>query len=250
MAGVVGIAALVVAGALVVPATTLAAPARVKVFEAAARAKPDAAALVVKTFPEDTELSVSEEVTDGWRRVRLPDESVGYVRDDEVELDDAQPAPARATPRRVAAPEPERPASILYIKNLDHLSEVVRRDDVVFQQVDALKTRRNLAWGSLLVGGAVGLALEVGALTVFAHDDCTVAASGSSIGGPFDSSFCVKKLNEPMLLAGVGTMMVGGLVGLLLLPKHGDLLDVINTWNQRHVYSPITVDRGVAAHGD
>jgi hypothetical protein len=60
------------------------APAVVRVFEAQAHEAPDPDSPVLHAFPEEAKLSVSEEAIDGWRRVRLPDGRIGFVRDEDI----------------------------------------------------------------------------------------------------------------------------------------------------------------------
>ncbi len=87
-----------------VAAPARAAPATVTRFEAEARARPDPSAPVLQTFPEGARVSVSEDVTDGWRRIRLPDGRIGYVEDAAVSL-----APPAAPPPAAARPPPGPP---------------------------------------------------------------------------------------------------------------------------------------------
>ena len=89
---------------LVSPAAARAAPATVRVFEAEVHAQPDPSSPVIHTFAENTRLSVSEDVVNGFRKVRLPDGKVGYVEDGAVALTAARPPAAR--PRAGAPPPP------------------------------------------------------------------------------------------------------------------------------------------------
>jgi hypothetical protein len=241
----------IIIGLLLAAAPASAAPATVKVFEGSARERPDLTAPVLKTFPEDTELSVSEEVTDGWRRVRLPDGGVGYMRDQELELAGASAASAGAAKPvvRQRADEEHRATPLIYIKDLSHLAEVVSRDDEVHRMATDLTTRQTAAIGVVSGGLAVGTLLVVGAMTIFTHPSCTVFTSGGP-NGPTSDQFCVDRTNQAMLYGGTGVVLASGLVAALLWPKRNDLLDVINAWNRRHILNPISVNRGVAAHDE
>jgi len=118
-----------------------AAPAVVKVFEAKAHAQPDTTSPVLHTFVEKAEVSVSEEAEAGWRRVRLPDGSVGYIQESALRLVTAEaappaaPAPAPAAAQAPAADRPEReattPSPKIYVKDLEHLAELVKEDPLV-----------------------------------------------------------------------------------------------------------------------
>jgi opacity protein-like surface antigen len=72
----VALAALLISA---VPTIGSAEPASVSVFEAIARTTPSRSGAIVHVFPEGTRVSVSEETQDGWKRIRLPDGSVGWV---------------------------------------------------------------------------------------------------------------------------------------------------------------------------
>lgn len=242
------ITGVLLAGLLLSGSPASAAPATVKVFEGTARERPEPTAPVLKTFPEDTDLSVSEEATDGWRRVRLPDGGVGYMREEELELEE-RAAAARPTalprPRSLA---PSRPA-ILYIKDLSHLAEVVRRDQEVHQMAEALNSRRTAAIGVTVGGLLLGAMLIVGAEKFFTHQTCSIFTSGGP-NGPVMSSICTDQSNQGLFFAGLGTGVVGVVAGGVLWPKRNDLLDVINKWNDRHEDNPITFDQGVSTHRD
>ena len=79
------VASLLMMG-LLVATSVRAAPAVVRVFETAARSAPSQNAPVVHVFSEQSSIFVSEEVTDGWRRVRLPDGGTGYIRDSDIRV--------------------------------------------------------------------------------------------------------------------------------------------------------------------
>ncbi len=58
---------------VLLPASSFAEPAVVRLLEAPARSAPSKDAAVVHLFAENAQVSVSEEATAGFRRVRLPD---------------------------------------------------------------------------------------------------------------------------------------------------------------------------------
>jgi hypothetical protein len=99
--------ALVALALLVAPLSAQGAPATISVFEAEVHAAPDPASPVIHTFPENTRVSVSEEVVNGFRKVRLPGGKVGYVEDGAVSVVPRRPAPPRAqAPTYVPPPSP------------------------------------------------------------------------------------------------------------------------------------------------
>jgi hypothetical protein len=92
------------------PAAARAAPATVTAFEAQVHAAPDRASAVIYAFPENSRVSVSEDVTNGFRRVRLPDGRVGYIEDGAVALAaGAGPPPPGPPPPGPPPPSPPPP---------------------------------------------------------------------------------------------------------------------------------------------
>ena len=245
---------------MLVATSVRAAPAVVRVFEAAVRRDPSPNSPVVHVFSEESALFVSEEVTDGWRRVRLPDGGTGYIRDADIRLvtwpaapaapppepagsdEEAEPparaaAPVEPLPRAAPAP-PRRPArqrTTIYVKDLDHLAELVEPDNVIHPKAESLAFRQKAGWGVILGGGLVGSVVMVGSATFLATESC-------GVGNYAD--LCVKKANFTAAIVGSIIVGVAGLAGLFMLPTRSDLLDVINEWNERHPDEPFTIDRG------
>jgi len=225
----------VVLGAFAPPA--LAAPAVIKVFEAKAREAPADDAPVLATLPEDAKVSVSEEVTDGWRRVRLAEGRVAFIHDAEVTVETARPVPApQPMPAPVRPLVRERPprspeAPLIYVKDVHHLAELVQTDDVVFPKANALARRRTAGYGAMLASIPVGVLLMTLGATVFSHEEC------------YGGSFCEKKSNIPLVISGLLVIGAGEFLGMAMLPTPSDLIDVVNLWNERHVNRPITLER-------
>ena len=241
------VCALVTIGALA--SRAMAAPAVIKVFEAKAHESAADDSRVLATLPENAQVSVSEDVTDGWRRVRLSDGRVAFVRDAEVTLSAAPTAPAPYPPPDAAkapvAPiaPPPRPAAAaspatahIYVKDLHHLAELVKPDSLVYPKATALADRHTAAMAVAIGTGAVGLALLLGSLTVFAHENCMQLLTGAP-------AYCTKDPNVPALLAGAIVGLIGPLIGLVMEPSRDDLLDVVNEWNSRHADEPFTLER-------
>jgi hypothetical protein len=236
-----------------------AAPAVVKVFEAAAREAPKPDAAVVHVFPEETKIFVSEEVTDGWRKVRLQDGKTAYVRDDQIKLlpeateadDEAsllapaeptRPAPRPVEPLRppVVRSRPARAHTTIYVKDLDHLAELVESDTVVHPQAESLASRHKVAMVSLWGGNIVGGVVVIGGVTFLGSKSCTPTGSGSAV--------CTTSPNLTAMIVGCALALAGTIGWLAITPTRSDLLDVINTWNERHPDEPFTMDRGPGLH--
>jgi len=211
--------------AFVIGGSARAEPAVVKVFEAKVHTEPNPSAPVVHTFIEKTELSVSEESTNGWRRVRLPDQRTGWIQESALQLGAPSapaatptptPPPATDRPVRTEVAAPAQPAPKIYVKDLDHFAELVKDDPIVGPQAQRMVTRRKTAqvmgYGGMVTGlGLFGLAIATSKPNDF---------------------------NGGLLGVG-GALTLGGVVSLLaLLPSQGDALDAINTWNSRHPDQP------------
>jgi hypothetical protein len=239
---------------LLAAAPVRAAPAVIKVFEGTARQAPGADAPVLHVFAEQTAVFVSEDVKDGWRRVRVPDGKIGYIRDDEVALV-APPATAPvAPPPPVAAPAvqplpagpPAAPVvatnarAIIYVEDLDHLAELVKSDNVVHPKAEALANNQKGAAALMVTGGVIGSLVVIGSFTFLASQSCPTSypplcTTNPSVGG---------------IVVGSLISLAGLIGGVALLPSRGDLLDVINEWNARHRDQPFTLERapGMAAY--
>lgn len=104
----------VVVAALYAPTVARAEPAVIKVFEARVYAGPKTSSPILKTLVEDTKVSVSEEATNGFRRVRLQDGNVGYVSESALSFPGKSPpqpdAPAEVDKATASKPEAASPA--------------------------------------------------------------------------------------------------------------------------------------------
>ncbi|HLK88768.1 MAG TPA: SH3 domain-containing protein [Polyangia bacterium] len=202
-------------------------PARVKVLELTARAAPSADAPVLRVLPSGTLLNVSPGQKDGWRRTRLPDGQLGYVAGAGLELGPSPPSVSTAPVQPLAA----RPQPQIYIKNLDHLASLVAQDPVVSPMVQSLITRREGAWAIGIGGSVVGVILtSVGFLDT--TKNC----------GSYAYSVCTTNFNTPLVITGLGVTLLSDIIMAAVYPKRDDYLDVINTWNTRHVDSQITIE--------
>jgi|GEM_PF-2050136 len=214
-------------------------PARVKVLELTVRAAPDASAPVLSVLSTGTLLTVSPSATDGWRRTRLPDGRAAYVADAGLDFGPAPQAvsPAGGAPvQPLSAPPRATPHAKIYVTSLDHLSNLVASDKLVGDMVESLVTRRQAAIATFSVGVAGSLLLESLGLFVYTSQDCV--GGGNGLGPPL----CTKRFNTPLVWAGIGVLSVSAIVGLVLMPKRSDLLDVVNAWNPRHLDDQFTVE--------
>jgi hypothetical protein len=214
------------------------APAKVKAFELPARSAPEPNAPVLQTFAEGDALAVSADERAGFRRVMLPDGRIAFVASTGLTL--GSPLAARATPVAAAPVEPlvappREPRPTIYVKDLKHLEKLVKRDDVVAPMVDKLETKRNVALGVGLGGTAVGLALMLGSFTVFATKNCTDYGLGTS-------PICSNDPSLGALVAGGAVLFFSEVAWWALYPKRADLIDIINTWNTRHVDNQFTFE--------
>jgi hypothetical protein len=87
--------ALLVAAFVLSSSVAAAAPAVVTATESEAHSAPFKSTPVLHTFHIADKVSAEEQAKDGWRRVRLPDGRMAFVRDDELKMEGAssQPAP-------------------------------------------------------------------------------------------------------------------------------------------------------------
>lgn len=251
----------VVVALLLAASPASAAPAVVQVFEAPARGAPGPDAPVLHVFPEETKIFVSEEVTDGWRKVRLPDGKTAYVRDDQIKLlpeaqtetSETAAEAAVLAPRRPAAPPVEplpkanprpRPARVrttIYVKDLDHLAELVESDRVVHPMAEDLASRHTIAKVAFWGGSLAGAGLMLASVTILKTKECNP-------GIPGYPDICANTSNLTAMMIGLGIALAGTIGWWAVTPKRSDLLDVINTWNGRHPDEPFTLDHEPGLH--
>jgi hypothetical protein len=223
---------------LLLATVATAEPAVIKVFEAKVHAQPDATSPIVHTFVEKTEVSVSEEAQDGWRRVRLPDGSVGWLQESTLTLPGSAPAapstpaaPAPASPSDTPLRAPETTMARVFVKDLDHLAELVKEDPIVSPQAQALASRATASqvtmYGSILTGMAIS---GVGFLAT--SETCEEPLFQGA------SPFCRKRPSWTLIFSGLGLALVGSMVGYAIAPSRNDVLDVLNAWNRGHPDQP------------
>lgn len=153
----------------------------------------------------------------------------------------ATPAPAGETPTAVppvalALVAPDlRPR--IFVKDLDHLAELVKDDPAIASQARSLSTRRTTA---LAVGGAV----TVAGLAVFVTGVGRQSCHDETTPFPLSGSFQVCEADPTQAIVGMGITLAGGLLGILLMPGNSDFLDVINAWNVSHPERPFEITGG------
>jgi Bacterial SH3 domain len=225
-----------------IPPVALAEPAIIARFEVVVRAEPAVTAAAVQTLVEGMSVSVSEEAQSGWRRVRLADGRAGWIEEHDLTFPVSTPAVvSTASPAgssaAVMAPGPAKAPDLratIYVKDVDHLAELVKSDQAVGPMADRLATRRTAGW--VVIG--LGWASAVG---YYAYS----ANSGAQNRDPN----ATKSDGEMKGIGvGVGIAIVSTLVGTLIFPSNGDLLDVVNTWNTRHPDQPFTIGDRQLAH--
>lgn len=221
-------------------------PARIGVFEAKVHAEPKVDAQVIHVFSEDEKVSVSEETTDGWRRIRIPGGKAGWISEDAIEIVETSESVSGET----GDGEPETPASppkpdvikpLIYVKDLAHLAELTASDAIVGPMAEKLERRRTTGFG-ILIGGTLG-GMTAAALGL------TVLQSKACIAGPYPDSkeACNSGPNEALLVGGLAAAGVAAIVALLVNPDREDLLDLLNQWNTRHPEDPFTITGGMGS---
>lgn len=211
-------------------------PATINAFEAPAYERPDKQSPVLHTFVERAEVSVSEQGENGFRKARLPDGKVAYVEESLLSFANRPAAPAQQPVPSDAPVQPKREASI-FVKDLDHLAQLVKSDPEVAPMARGLAVREQGSTVVLVSSLAAGAALTVVGLFVVPQTDCGF----NSFGG---QSCFLGAANYALAGTGLGVMGVGGLVGLLMKPNRGELLDVLNAWNRRHPEEPFEYSSG------
>lgn len=229
--------------ALLLPLTAQGASATVQRFEAKAHAQPNRAAAVLQVFAEGALLSVSEEVTAGWRRVRLADGGVAWIEDAAVRLGPVQvpaPAPGPLVPQLAPPPPPPAPAAPpdlrarILVKDLDHLAELMKEDPASAAAAAAMIRRRNGAYAVGGVGFAASVVLSaIGASKLSCHSDLNDPRFGQSCGA------------GGYFVAGGITAAVAVLAAGIMHPTRSDVFDLLNGWNVRHPDEPFTAGGGM-----
>ena len=201
-----------------------AASAVVVTPNAPGRAAPADTAAVVETLSAGDKVFVSDEVEGGFRRVQLPENRLGYIGQTDVQLDVPAPSPAPVQPLSVARPP-------LYIKNLDHLADLVKDDPLLDKRaldlVDRLQNSR-IMYGISLV------TLAAAAVTPFLIKKTDCVGSGPTM-------LCQQDPNLTYLLIGSGISVVIGAIAFGMAPERDEYIDVVNDWNQRHPDRPLAI---------
>ncbi len=121
----------------------------------------------------------------------------------------------------------------IFVKDLDHLSELVKEDPAVAVRARALADRQRASFAVGGVGVVAGLVVSVIGMT---QQTCDSQPTGFPGGGTFQTC----RFTGGGLVAAGGILMAGGAVAAILLhPRRGDLLDVVNAWNSAHRDQPI-----------
>jgi hypothetical protein len=215
--------------------SAFAEPAVVSVFEAKVHESPNDSSAVIHTFPENAQISVSEEAQQGWRRVRLPNGATGWVQEKNLRIGagTAAATPPASDAPLAAQPAPSEPKARIYVKDLPHLAELTKTDAVVHPKANQLAERHTQGQVAQWIGFGAGLGLVATSLVFFA-----------TMPEPGAPDFSQRLETSIVFLAGgVLVALAGGAVGAILSPKREDLLDVINEWNTRHPAEPFELDR-------
>jgi hypothetical protein len=228
--------------AVLVPRLAFARPAVVRELGAVARAEPSRDAAAVQSFLEGDEVAVSDELRDGWRRVRLKDGTAAWIEDGALAFPEETAAARAATPvpavlpPAAAEPRPsteERPPPAaaspgadlrprLYVKNVPDLAERVRSDESVAPRANALASRWRTSMALWIAGGVASGAL----LGVAATRDLP-SSREPGLGSSIDTS-------GRLVVGAIVVSFATGLAGLLIHPRQEEVRRVASAWNATH----------------
>jgi len=147
-------------------------------------------------------------------------------------------APASAAPPPAAAAVPTVPPPDLhariYVKDLDHLAEILKEDPGIGARADDLAARAGRARSVGLTGGLVGSLL--------------FAAGGMMAVNDVDSNLDSPTFGQRTSSRGPALMVVGTVTALASIayamtqaPRRDELIDVLNDWNAQHPDRPLDV---------
>jgi len=136
-----------------------------------------------------------------------------------------EPAPGPLAPPPVAAPVPDLRVRV-YVKDLDHLAELMRKDAQVGAMAESFVQRRKVSSAVGIVGIATSVGLALAAMNAAASDSATnPGAPPSSVSN--------------LMVASGATLLVSSVVALAIAPRSGELLDLVNAWNRAHPTEPV-----------
>lgn len=138
--------------------------------------------------------------------------------------------PARPTPPAVQPAPASQPPDLharIYVKDLDHLAELLKDDPAMGKRADDLAARLGRARTAGWTGGLVGM------LLVGAGGMMTVNDVDSNLDSP---TFGQRTSNRgPALMVVGGVTLVASLAyALSQAPRRDELVDVVNDWNAQH----------------
>lgn len=227
---------------LVAASVAFAEGAVIKVFEAPAYERADKSSPVVHTFLEGAQVSVSEVSESGFRKVRLPDGKVGYLEESALKLATTSagstsaiaPRAEKSPPSDAPVADPREKRSSVFVKDLNHLAELVKGDPVVEPMARQLASRETNSQIAMYGGLAAGTVLAAVGLFVVPKDGCSFGVGGDQ--------FCTYGTTNFVVIGAGGVLMLAGVIaGTAMKPTRGDLLDVLNAWNGRHPEEPFEI---------
>jgi hypothetical protein len=121
------------------------------------------------------------------------------------------------------APAGQRPT--LQVKNLDHLAALTKEDPVVHPMALNLVKRSKASWATFGIGFTGGALVSILGMSAFRTTTCETPREGLLL--------CTDAPNWAMTGAGFGVMAMSTILGLALMPKHDEVLDVLNAWESR-----------------
>jgi hypothetical protein len=129
-----------------------------------------------------------------------------------------------------AAPMPVR-----FVGTLDGLGESMKSDNLLHPRALSLAARRRAGTAVFAGGFLLGAVLSVGSMTFLAGQDCMDFAGQST---------CHPSLNKTAVAGGMLALLGAVVGGYAIVPRPGEVIDLVNDWNVRHPEQPYALPPG------
>jgi hypothetical protein len=124
--------------------------------------------------------------------------------------------------------EPKVPTAQIFVKDLSHLAELTHEDEVVRPMADSLASRQRVSNVVTVASLAAGVAAVVLGFTLFEQEKCLPALYDNG------AALCNQGPNQMVVGGGLTLLVVTPIIRWIISPGRNDVLDVLNSWNQRH----------------
>ena len=138
----------------------------------------------------------------------------------------APPPPSAVAPAAPTAPAPDLRARI-YVKDVDHLAELLKEDPGIGARADDLAARASRARSVGWTGGLVG-SLLFAAGGMMAVNDVDSNLDSPTFGQRTSSR------GPALMVVGTATVLASMAYALTQAPRTDELLDIVNDWNAQH----------------